>query len=61
MFLITQVLSYEKHIFLVSSALKKARAAKNALRKKAFGKNATKEDRQTFNQAVKTHNYLKKT
>ena len=39
-----------------SSALKKARSAKNALRKRAFGKNASKEDR---NQAVKTHNFLK--
>ena len=28
--------------------------------KKAFGKNATKEDGQTFNQTVKMHNYLKK-
>ena len=49
--------SYTKH---ESTALKKARAAKNALRKKAFGKNSTKEDMQQFRQAVKTHNFLKK-
>ena len=41
--------SYTKH---ESTALKKARATKNALRKKAFGKNSTKEDMQHFRQAV---------
>ena len=49
--------TYEKH---ESTALKKARAIKNALRKKAFGKNSTKNDMDQFRQAVKTHNYLKK-
>ena len=43
-----------------SSALKQASAEKNALRKRAFGKNATQEDRKAFNKAVKCHNYLKK-
>ena len=33
---------------------------KNALRKKAFGSNATDEDRKAFRQAVKAHNYLKR-
>ena len=49
--------TYEKY---ESTALKKARAIKNALRKKAFGKNSTKNDMDQFRQAVKTHNYLKK-
>ena len=49
--------SQGKYVPHDSSTLKKARATKNALRKKAFGKNATEEDRQTFNQAVKTHNH----
>ena len=43
-----------------SNTLKKARSVKNALRKKAFGSNATDEDRKAFRLAVKAHNYLKR-
>ena len=48
---------YIKH---ASNTLKKARSVKNALRKKAFGSNATDENRKAFRQAVKAHNYLKR-
>ena len=40
--------------------LTQARKRKNLLRKKAFGKNATKEDREAFKLAIKTISYLKK-
>ena len=39
--------------------LTQARKRKNLLRKKAFGKNATKEDREAFKLAIKTISYLK--
>jgi len=40
--------------------VEEARKTKNALRKKAYGRNATPDDRKAFRQAVRVHNYLKK-
>ena len=50
-----------KYVEHDSSALKKSKLLKNSLRKKAFGKNAKPEDRKAFKQALKAHNYIKRT
>ena len=53
----TQTSNYIEHD---SSALMKSKLLKNSLRKKAFGKKATPEDRKALKQALKAYNYIKR-